>query len=95
MIPSPDLLRAILSLAFVIGLIWLFGRLVRRYGWKLGMPTAPPSKAPRRLQIVESLNLDARNRVILIRRDAVEHLIIVNAENTNVIETSIKGPATQ
>ena len=88
--PSIDLLRAVFALAFVIGLIWLFGYAIRRYGWKFGMPIAPPTKAQRRLQIVESLNLDAKNRLVLIRRDATEHLVIVNAETANVIESSIQ-----
>ena len=89
---STDLLRAVFALAFVIGLIWLFGYAIRKYGWKFGMPIAAPTKAQRRLQIVESLNLDAKNRLVIIRRDDAEHLLIVNAENTTVIESSLQGP---
>lgn len=92
MTSSPDLLRAIFSLIFVIGMIWLLGYAIRRYGWKFGMPIAPPVKTQRRLQIVESLNLDAKNRLILIKRDDVEHLVMVNPENSLVIETAIEGP---
>lgn len=91
MTSSIDLIRAIFALAFVVGLIWLFGYGIRKYGWKFGMPVTPLSKAQRRLQIVESLNLDTRNRLILLKRDDTEHLVIVNAETTTVIETAIQG----
>lgn len=95
--PSTDLLRAIFALALVVGMIWLLGYALRKYGWKFGMPIAPPTKAQRRLQIVESMNLDAKNRLVLIKRDDTEHLIVLNATSTHVIETAIesaiKGPA--
>lgn len=91
MTSSVELLRTVCALAFVIGLIWLFGHLIRKYGWKWGMPVSPMTKAQRRLQIVESLSLDAKNRLMIIKRDNVEHLIIMNSENTQIIETSIEG----
>lgn len=91
--PSTEWLRALFALIFVVGLIWLIGYAMRRYGWKLGMPVAPLNKAERRLKIVESLNLDAKNRLLLIKRDNTEHLVILNNDTASVIETSIpSGP---
>jgi flagellar protein FliO/FliZ len=89
--PSVDLLRAALALVFTLGLIWLLGASIRKYGWKLGLPTPMSPSRTRRLQLLEILQLDSKNRIILLRRDEVEHLVLVGQETTQVIETSIKG----
>lgn len=91
---SVDLIRAIAALAFVIGLIWSIGYLARKYGAKLGLPTAPLTGKARRLHLVESLSLDAKTRLILIKRDDAEHLLLVGTDTAQVIETSLKGPET-
>jgi len=46
-------------------------------------------KPERRLDIVEQSNLDGRRRLILIRRDDVEHLIMTGGPVDMVIETGI------
>lgn len=43
----------------------------------------------RRVYVVEQSNLDARRRLILIRRDDVEHLIMTGGPVDVVIETGI------
>jgi hypothetical protein len=50
-------------------------------------------KPERRLDIVEQSNLDGRRRLILIRRDDVEHLIMTGGPVDMVIETGIAPPA--
>ncbi|MCW8915294.1 MAG: flagellar biosynthetic protein FliO [Magnetovibrio sp.] len=63
--------------------------LVRRYG--LGMVPANMRKGQdRRLSLVEVLPIDAKRRAILIRRDDVEHLVIVGSDSDTVVETGIK-----
>jgi hypothetical protein len=47
-------------------------------------------KPERRLDIVEQSNLDGRRRLILIRRDNVEHLIMTGGPVDMVIETGIE-----
>jgi hypothetical protein len=52
--------------------------------------------APRpekRLFVVEQSNIDGRRRLILIRRDDVEHLIMTGGPVDMVIETGIGTPA--
>jgi flagellar protein FliO/FliZ len=49
-------------------------------------------KPERRLDIVEQSNLDGRRRLILIRRDDVEHLIMTGGPVDMVIETGIAPP---
>jgi hypothetical protein len=46
-------------------------------------------KPERRLDIVEQSNLDGRRRLVLIRRDNVEHLIMTGGPVDVVIETGI------
>ncbi|HEX2843219.1 hypothetical protein [Hyphomicrobium sp.] len=49
-------------------------------------------KPDRRLSVVEQFNLDNRRRLILIRRDDVEHLIMTGGPVDIIVETGI-GPA--
>lgn len=52
-------------------------------------------KPEKRLDVVEQWSLDARRRLVLIRRDDVEHLIMTGGPVDVVIETGIgeKPPA--
>lgn len=46
-------------------------------------------KPERRLDVVEQWSLDARRRLVLVRRDNVEHLIMTGGPVDVVIETGI------
>ncbi|MAN79272.1 MAG: hypothetical protein CMM77_11590 [Rhodospirillaceae bacterium] len=83
--------RFILALVFVIGLIALLAAVARRAGW--GFPAAAIKRASnRRLGIVEVTPLDGRRRLILVRRDDTEHLLLIGPTSELVIETGITGP---
>lgn len=47
-------------------------------------------KAPKRISIVETASIDGRRRLVLIRRDNVEHLIMTGGPVDLVIETGIE-----
>jgi flagellar protein FliO/FliZ len=83
-------LRFLLALVFVLALIAAVGWAARRYGMggRLGM-----AGSGRRLAIVETTALDAKRRLALIRRDGVEHLILMGGPGDVVIETGITPPA--
>ncbi len=49
-------------------------------------------KPLRRLSVTEQFNLDNRRRLVLIRRDDVEHLIMTGGPVDVVIETGIGSP---
>jgi flagellar protein FliO/FliZ len=72
--------------------------LVKRYGGnasplknglKLKMGNWDFSQSPRRLAIVETLMLGPRQRLFIIRRDNVEHLVLSGPEGASVIEGNI------
>jgi hypothetical protein len=49
------------------------------------------SKPDRRLAVVEQATIDGRRRLLLIRRDEIEHLIMTGGPIDVVIETGISG----
>jgi flagellar protein FliO/FliZ len=83
-VDSTTALRFVLALVLVFGLIALCTWVLRRFGpGGLVRPTAG-----RRLAVVDSLSLDARHRLVLVRRDDREHLILLGAGET-VVESGI------
>jgi flagellar protein FliO/FliZ len=61
----------------------------------------PPSallfrpKGERRLEVVDHASIDSRRKLILIRRDDVEHLLLTGGPVDVVIETGISGAASR
>ena len=83
-----DYLRFFLALVFVLGLIGILAVLARRTG--LGFPlTAIKSIQKRRLSVVEVTAIDGRRRMVLIRRDNIEHLLLISPSSEMLIETNI------
>jgi flagellar protein FliO/FliZ len=62
-----DLIRAIAALALTLGLVGAAAVIGRRFG--PGALGRLPSRAPRRLAVVESLVLDPSRRLVVIRVD--------------------------
>ena len=81
-------LRLIIALVIVIAMIGGAGWIVRRFGW--GARFVARAGA-RRLAVLEVLPMDAKRRLVLFRRDGVEHLILVGAEGDLLIERGING----
>ena len=79
--------RFILVLILVLGLIFGLAWMLKRLGF--GDATRNPLGRRRRLVTVEAASLDARHRVVLLRRDDVEHLVLVGPNTSQVIERSI------
>lgn len=81
-------LQFFLALAFVVGLILAIGWLARRAG--LGVPAL--AKGRRRLAIVEMIAVDPRRRLVLVRRDDREHLLLIGGATDVTIESGIAVP---
>lgn len=78
-------LQFVAALVFVLALIGLAALLARRIG--LG-GTARATGGRRRLAVVEVLPLDGRRRLVLLRCDDREHLVILGPGG----ETVVDGP---
>jgi len=82
-------LRFFLALIFVIALIGVLAVLTRRLGF--GFPAgASKSAGERRIEVVEIAPLDARRKLVLVRRDDVEHLLVISPTTELVVERSIR-----
>jgi len=83
--------RFLLALIFVLALIGVFAALARRLGF--GFPTASRKGKGRRLSVSEVMNVDTKRRLLLVRRDDVEHLVLVGGGSDTVVEVGIRPPA--
>jgi flagellar protein FliO/FliZ len=81
--------RFLLALVFVVALIAVLAWLARRFGFA-GRGLA--GRGGRRLAVVESTALDGKRRLVLVRRDDTEHLVLVGGDNALVIESGIRAP---
>jgi len=84
-----DFARYLGALLLVLGLVGAAGLAARRFGLS-GL--VKPS-ATRRLAVVETLMIGPRQRLLIIRRDGVEHLVLSGPDGTSVIEAGIPATA--
>ena len=85
-----DYLRYLLALLFVLGLVCALAYALRRF--RLAGAGAPGG-TPRRLGVVDVLPLDARRRLVLVRRDGVEHLLLLGHDHCRLVEAGIRPAA--
>jgi flagellar protein FliO/FliZ len=92
-----DILSWLFFLVFIAALLVVGALLVRGY-LTTGSPTGALTgalfgpKPEKRLDVVDQANVDGRRRLVLIRRDDVEHLIMTGGPVDVVIETNIGAP---
>ena len=80
-----DLLRYFGALLLVLAMVGGAGLLARRFGG----PGVTKAASIKRLQIIETLMVGPRQRLIILRRDDVEHLILSGPDGASVIENGI------
>lgn len=83
--------RFLLALVFVLALIGLIAWLARRFGVLRG--AVRPRGTPRRLEVIETAPIDAKRRLVLVRRDRTEHLLLLGVNSELVIESNISVAA--
>ncbi len=88
----PEYAQYAVVLIFVLGLIFLLSLVLRRFTGIGGGGQAPFSRRLRRLRVSEGASLGGRHRLILIRRDNVEHLLLIGGASDLVIESGITVP---
>ena len=70
------LMRAVFALAIVLGLIMGLAYVMRKYAPQL-MARLQTSRGERRLKVIETLVLDPARRLVLVRLDDQERLILL------------------
>ncbi len=75
-----DYLRFLTALGFVLGLIGVLAWIAARY--RLG---SVPAKGTRRLAVVEALPIDPRRKLVLIRCDDREYLVLLGQDGNRLI----------
>jgi len=93
-----EFLSWLFIIVFIGGLLIVGGLLLKGYmaqegssGKLTGGFFGP--KPDKRLDVVDQANVDGRRRLVLVRRDDVEHLIMTGGPVDVVIETNIEGSA--
>jgi hypothetical protein len=83
----PQAAKFVAAFVVVLALIGLTAWLVRRFGAnRLG--SSARGRQPR-LAVIDAANVDGRRRLVLIRRDNVEHLMMIGGPNDVVVEPNI------
>jgi len=85
-----DPIRFILAFFFVLGLIGAMGFGLKRYGHRLSGQKFFAKGEGGRIAVLEVYWLDPRRRLVLIRRDSVEHLLLLSDKGEQVIESGIR-----
>ena len=84
------LLKTVLALAFVLGLLLLTLWAIKYCEFKGGKNRfIRKLQENQRITIEEVRRLDARNTVVLIRRDETEHLLLLGSTQNLVLESNI------
>src|SRR5262245_32532347 len=84
----PQTLWFFIAFVIVLALIGAAAWLVRRFGGS-GMGTNANRGRMPRLAVIDAATVDGRRRLVLIRRDNVEHLLMIGGPTDVVIEPNI------
>jgi hypothetical protein len=92
-----DPIRFIFASFFVLGLLGLFAMLLKRFGQKSFIQAFQTKFGQEkfgkigRLAVLETRYIDAKSKLLLIKRDEVEHLLLISEGKAIAIETGIKN----
>jgi flagellar protein FliO/FliZ len=84
-LPTP--VNFVIAFVFVLLLIGAAAWLVRRFG-ATRIDAAARGRQPR-LAVIDSAAVDGRRKLVIIRRDNVEHLLMIGGPSDVVVETNI------
>jgi len=80
-------LKYLVGLLIVLGLIALVTLAARKFGMVPKADRKPGS--PKRLSVSDVMSIDAKRRLVLVRRDEQEHLLLLGPERDLVVEQNI------
>jgi flagellar protein FliO/FliZ len=81
--------RFVIAFVLVLALIGLTAWLIRQFGSARASNSGSGRSRLPRLAVLDSAIVDARRRLVLIRRDNVEHLILIGGPTDVVVEENI------
>ena len=80
-----QLLTYAVAFVFILLAILLFIYVARQlFGRRIRAPG--PRNRPRRLDIVDAFDLDRERQLIIVRRDNIEHLLLIGGPNDVLVE---------
>lgn len=90
----PLLIKFVVSFAIVLALIGIAALLFKRFGAK-GLTNATPRRGRQpRLAVVDTAPVDNRRSLVIVRRDNVEHLLLIGGPTDLLVEPNISQIAT-
>ena len=87
-----SVLLLILGFALAAAAIVAVALIVRKAMRGPGLTTLFAPKSPKRIDIVEQVTIDPKRKLLLVRRDNVEHLLMTGGPIDIVIESGIGAP---
>lgn len=87
-----DFARYVGALALVLGLLGFAALAAKRYGIAGLAGIGKLGGGARRLSVVETMMVGAKHKLILIKRDGVEHLVLIGPDGAIVVENAIDAP---
>jgi flagellar biogenesis protein FliO len=90
----PQTLWIFIAVLIVLALIGAVAWLVRRFGGNSIGSSGARGRMPR-LAVIDAAAVDGRRRLVLVRRDNVEHLLMIGGPSDLVVEPNIVRTAAQ
>ncbi|ALK08796.1 flagellar biosynthetic protein FliO [Blastochloris viridis] len=90
-----SVLKYLVALTFVLGLLGGTLWLVRRFGGGSVIGSSSGRGRMPRLGVMDHATVDGRRRLVLVRRDNVEHLLLIGGPTDIVVESNIVRTAPQ
>ncbi len=84
--------RFIIAFVVVLALIGLTAWLIRRFSGGAGLPYGWSRGREHRIEVLDATAVDPKRRLVLVRRDHVEHLVMIGGANDLVVESGIAPP---
>ncbi|HVV94847.1 MAG TPA: flagellar biosynthesis protein FliO, partial [Hyphomicrobiales bacterium] len=81
--------RFLIAFVVVLALIVLVAWVVRSLAWGRTTPKTPYRPRQTRLGVVDAYSVDGRRRLVLVRRDNIEHLVMIGGPNDVLLESRI------
>lgn len=89
---TPAAVQYLLAFVIILGLLAAFAALLRRITGvrsRVGFSGTSARHRQQRLGIVDAVDIDSQRQLLLLRRDNVEHLVMVGGPNDLLVESGI------